>query len=335
MTHLNLSTSVFTFIKDARLRYLVHLEEAGAEVHIIANPHESSNIASVYDSQLGNCPKRAALQRNKFAPSHPELAELDFNDLHRMRSGVITETDWIAALTYIQDTQGIWVVHAGVPMHGRTRGKVDAWLEVDNYDPIEIAEQVYPNVVVEFKRTDGGLKDSYLFQLCSYLYKSNDYTLGKLILDHRHMVEELTVVPYYDDESLHGSALLGWIVYDERGMKVKTLKLNELVNEINVHMIWMRDIQNTPADEPYNAFAKLYTLPEGITSPLSSWECHQNWVKSRGEARFRCPYAGYCFGIKDERFPVVNEKDGRKIASRLVVADDGREFRYMETNGDE
>ena len=53
----------FTFIKDARLRYLEYLDAGGYEVVVTQKPHEPSGEIAVHDSSLGLCPKKAALER--------------------------------------------------------------------------------------------------------------------------------------------------------------------------------------------------------------------------------------------------------------------------------
>jgi len=325
MPYLEPTTNVFGFIKEARKQYLEYLNAGGEDVEFSRQPHKSSNTIAVYDSSLGMCAKKAALERNGVAPTHPDLAELTLNDLHRMRSGVVAESEWISTLRFIQNGQEAWDVHPAQPVHGTTRGVIDAWISLRPHSFVTIAEQEYENVAVEFKRTDADLKDSYIFQLCSYLYKVNDFTLGKLILDHRHTIKEYTIVPYYGDV-----AVSGWIVYDEEGKSVKTLKVEDLVAEITEHSIWMRNIADAA-----NRELVLDWLPKSIPSPLDSWQCHQNWRKREGKASFRCPFAGYCFGIKASEFDVVNEKEGRKIAARLITADDGTVFRHEEAPGDE
>ena len=311
---LDISNRVFTFIKDTRLWYLQYLNEGGYPTAYTSDPHKSSGIVAVYDSQLGMCPKKAAMERNKIEPSHPELAKLSLNELHRMRSGNVAEAEWITTLVHCSFEEGVWSVMAGMETNGATRGKIDAFLRLTG--AINIADQDYNGVVIEFKRTDSGIKAAYLFQLCSYLNKltPNGEAIGKLILDHRHSIEEFTVVPVDD-----GFTVTHWNVFNEQGLVVETVTKKCLDDEIMEHDAWMRNIKD-------NGWA--YSLPPLIESPLDSWQCHQNWVKSRGEARFRCPYAGYCFGIKSDTFAVENEKVSRTIVARLVTADDGRIFRY-------
>ena len=311
---LDTTTHVFTFIKDARFLYLQYLNEGGYPTAYTSDPHHSSGIVAVYDSQLGMCPKKAAMERNKIEPSHPELAKLSLNDLHRMRSGNVAEAEWIATLVHCQFEEGVWSVMAGTETNGATRGKIDAFLHLTG--AINIAGRDYSDVVIEFKRTDGGIKTTYLFQLCSYLNKLiiGEQTIGKLILDHRHSIEEFTVVPVND-----GFTVTHWNVFNEQGSVVETVTKSLLTLEIEEHTAWMRNVK----DDDW-----AYSLPPLIESPLDSWQCHQNWVKSRGEARFRCPYAGYCFGIAADTFAVENEKAGRTIVARIVTSDDGRVFRF-------
>ena len=311
---LDISNRVFTFIKDTRLWYLQYLNEGGYPTAYTSDPHKSSGIVAVYDSSLGMCPKKAALERNKIEPSHPSLAKLSLNDLHRMRSGNVAEAEWIATLVHCSFEEGEWAVVAGLETNGVTRGKIDAWLHLT--DAINIAGQDYSDVLVEFKRTDSSIKDAYLFQLCSYLDKIGDQAIGKLILDHRHSIEEFTVVPVGD-----GFSISGWNVFDEQGRSAGWMARSTLVDETDKHLGWMKLISVNPR-------SWIHALPKGIESPLDSWQCHQNWVKSRGEAQFRCPYAGYCFGIAADTFAVENEKQSRTIVARLVTADDGRVFRF-------
>ena len=96
-----------------------------------------------------------------------------------------------------------------------------------------------------------------------------------------------------------------------------------------------RDRSPSVVAERASQYSVSSLLPAGIQSPLNSWQCHENWRKREGKARFRCPYAGYCFGVQADEFDVHNEKEGRKIVARVIVADDGREFRHLEMSGDE
>lgn len=311
------TNNVFGFIKDARLRYLQYLDAGGQEISVINYPHMSSGIVAVYDSQLGMCPKKAAMERAATEPTHPHLAKMSLGEMHRMRDGVVSESEWIGTLLFIEYTEKAWMCTRGLRVDRSTRGMIDAWLEIpESLDPIKIAEWSYSHILVEFKRTDGNIKEAYLFQICSYLDKFgiDGGAIGKLILDHRHTIEEFTVIPYFDD---FGS-VLGWQVFNEQGVSVDKMTVEKLHGEVLAHKQWLN---TTIKDGPQS------TLPAGIESPLSSWQCHQSWVKSKGEARFRCQFAGWCFGIKADRFAVHNEKEGRKIAARLVIADDGREFR--------
>lgn len=310
----------FTFIKDARLAYLEYLDAGGYEIVVTQRPHEPSGELSVYDSDLGMCPKKAALQKIGATPTHPNLAALSFADLHRMRSGVLVEHDWIASLRHAHPER--WLVRDGVRLHGPTHGKVDAWLVFPPAcEQPQIGDERYAEVLVEFKRTDAGLKDWYVFQLCSYLYKAGARALGKIILDHRHMVEEYTLKPIVE-----GLRLVGWQVLSEKGEPEAACQVSDLLAEIEAHRWWLNELTQ------YSVGA---LLPAGIQSPLDSWQCHQDWKKREGRARFRCPYAGYCFGILAGEFEVHNEKEGRKIVARVVVADDGREFRHQEMSSDE
>ena len=305
----------FTFIKDARLQYLEYLDAGGYEIVVAQNPHRSSGEIAVYDSSLGLCPKKAAMERLGLEPSHPNLAILGLCDLHRMRNGVVVEHDWIATLRYFHP--GLWLVSDGVSLNGSTRGKLDAFLVIPNpNDQPQIGDDRFEQVLVEIKRTDGDLKDRYLFQLCHYQYKWGR-ALGKLILDHRHTIREYTVMP----------ELGKWIVLNEGGQVVKEVLVDDLLEEVAQHRWWL--------DELSTYSNTRFKLPAGIQSPLDSWECHQDWRKREGKARFRCPWGGYCFGIQADEFDVHNEKEGRKIVARVVVADDGREFRHAEVSGDE
>lgn len=308
----------FTFVKEARLRYLEHLGAGGYEIVVTQAPHEPSGELAVHDSSLGMCPKKVAMQRLGFEPSHPTLAGLGFSDLHRMRNGVIVEQDWIASLRFFHPDP--WKVRDGVRLNGATRGKVDAWLAIpSSWNQPEIGEDRFGEVLVEIKRTDGDLQKRYVYQLCSYLYKADGVgKLGKIILDHRHTVREYTLKPV-----VKGLRLEGWQVLDETGRQEAMCMLDDLLQEIERHQRWIDDLQ-----ESYNA---RFALPGGIQSPLDSWECHQDWRKREGKANIRCPMAGYCFGISATEFEVHNEKEGRKIKARVVIADDGREFRLVDT----
>ena len=309
----------FTFIKDARLRYLEYLDAGGYEVVVTQKPHEPSGDLAVHDSSLGLCPKKAALERTGATPTHLNLAAFTFTDLHRMRSGVICEHDWIASLRHFHPES--WLVRDDVPLNGSTRGKVDAWLVFPHtWNQPQIGEDRYAETLVEFKRTDSGLKEGYVYQLCSYLYKAGGGALGKIILDHRHTVREYTLRPILD-----GLRLTGWQVLDENGQQEAACQVDDLLAEIDAHQWWLNERQYSVSS----------LLPASIQSPLDSWQCHQDWRKREGKARFRCPYAGYCFGVQADEFDVHNEKEGRKIVARVIVADDGREFRHLEMSADE
>lgn len=309
----------FTFIKDARLQYLEYLDAGGYEIVVTQRPHESSGEIAVHDSDLGMCPKKAALQKIGATPTHPSLAAFSFSDLHRMRNGVIVEHDWIAALRHAHPER--WLVRDGVRLNGTTNGKVDAWLVFPQaWNQPQIGEDRYAEVLVEFKRTDSMLKEAYVYQLCSYLYKAGAGALGKIILDHRHLVEEYTLKPI-----IEGLRLTRWEVLNEKGEQEAACQVSDLLAEIETHRSWLNEITQ------YSVSA---LLPAGIASPLDSWQCHQDWRKREGKARFRCPWAGYCFGIQADEFEVHNEKEGRKIIARVVVSDDGREFRHAEDCND-
>lgn len=326
--------NIFGFVKAARFDYLKHLNKGGEEIAVLVQPYQPNGIIQVRDSGLGSCPKKNALERSDFPPTHPGLAELSLNDLHRMRSGTTSEKDWLSTLYFYDYVNfnatgtvfGPWEVKVGVYINDAyTSGRIDAMLDISPEHPaIRLRGRDYRTVIVEFKRTDGNLKKTYLYQLCNYLAKhgnqmpqTDNHALGKLILDHRHSIEEYTVVPVcneYNEIEL-------WRVYNEFGIIIETITLDDLNNEIFNQHKWLKMVLEQ---------GNIRVTPDGIESPLHSWQCHQDWIKSRGTARFRCPYAGYCWGIESEEFEVENEKDGRRIVARIVTADNGDTFRLEE-----
>ena len=108
----------------------------------------------------------------------------------------------------------------GVRLNGPTRGKVDAWLVFpQTWNQPQIGEDRYAEALVEFKRTDFSLKEGYVYQLCSYLYKAGGHALGKIILDHRHTVGEYTLRPILD-----GLRLAGWQVLTRRASRKRRVR---------------------------------------------------------------------------------------------------------------
>jgi hypothetical protein len=228
-----------------------------------------------------------------------------------MRNGIVVEKEWVATLRHFHPER--WLVRDGVRLNDPTRGKVDVWLDLpDPIEPLSGAIAPMDSVLVEVKRTDGNLKDSYLYQVCSYLEKAGSRCLGKLVMDHRHTVAEITVL----------RAGQVYRALDETGAVVQEITRDDLHDLVSYHLSWMDEIGDS-----YNA---RFALPDGIASPLDFWQCYRNWRKRDGRALFRCPMAGYCFGIQAEEFTVTNERNGRKIAARIVVSDDGQEFRHEE-----
>ena len=147
----------YTMIKDARWDYLQHINGGGYEVVVTATPHQSSGLVAVYDSDLGLCPKAAALKRHGIEPTHPALlAENSLSQLHRMRNGIVVEKEWVATLRHFHPDR--WLVRDGVRLNEPTRGKVDVWLDLsDALEPLAGATSPFTSVLVEVKRTDGNL----------------------------------------------------------------------------------------------------------------------------------------------------------------------------------
>lgn len=318
-------------ISTARTEYLKWLNENNTPVNVTEKPHEPSGLIAVYDSDLGYCPKRAGFSRNEQYPTHEGLLiENSPALLHLLRDGKVTELEWIATLKWgLREQATVW---HDVPIHGNTRGVIDILVEFNEYiHAYDVHSLPIGGMIVEIKRTNGSFRNAYLAQVASYMRKMylrggqpwHKTVVGKIITDHRYTWREYTVLRH-ELLSMDGSGReeIQYEAVDSSGRAVASISEAELDDLIATHDLWMTRL----SDDEW-----LDLLPDGITSPLSSWQCHRNWKKRAGTAEFNCPYAGYCFGTDSPTFVVENIKGDRgKIIARKVVIND--ETFYEEEN---